>query len=261
MKLKLPLIAAFVAVLGLTACGGGSDSGGGGGNGVAASSPATLTKTDTTVGTGAEAVNGAVASLEYSLWLYNEAAADKKGAAIQANKFSFKLGAGEVIPGFEQGVLGMKVGGKRTILIPASLAYGATGSNGIPPNSGLVYEVTLTKIEAVSSPTALVKTDLVVGTGAEAVAGKTAALSFSLWLYDASAADKKGKHIQNNNFTFKLGNKEALEGFEQGVTGMRVGGKRVIHIPASLGYGSTGVPGVVPGGSGLVYEVTLNTVQ
>lgn len=145
MKLKLPLIAAFVAVLSLSACGGG---GGGDSTGaVVVSSPAALTKTDNTVGTGAEAVAGKTATLNYSLWLYNASAADFKGAALQSGPLSFKLGTNAVIPGFEQGVLGMKVGGKRTVLVPASLGYGATGGKAVPPNSGLVFEITLTKVE------------------------------------------------------------------------------------------------------------------
>ncbi|MEH6433498.1 FKBP-type peptidyl-prolyl cis-trans isomerase [Massilia sp. DD77] len=144
MKLKFPLIAAFVAMLSLTACGGGGDSAGGG---VAVTSPATLTKTDNVVGTGAEAVSGKTATLNYTLWLYNASAADFKGAQLESNAFTFKLGTNAVIPGFEQGVTGMKVGGKRTILVPSSLGYGAAGSRGVPPNSGLVFEITLNKVE------------------------------------------------------------------------------------------------------------------
>lgn len=147
MKLKFPLIAAFVTVLGLSACGGGSDGDSGGGGGSAVASPATLTKTDNTLGTGAEAVSGKTATVTYTLWLYSATAADNKGTNLESNSFSFKLGTGAVISGFEQGVLGMKVGGKRTILVPSSMAYGAAGRPGIPSNSGLVFEITLTKVE------------------------------------------------------------------------------------------------------------------
>ena len=142
MKLKFPLVAAFVAMLALTACGGGSAD-----SGVQVSSPATLTKTDSVVGTGAEAVTGKTVSLNYTLWLYSASASDFKGTQLESNPYSFKLGTSAVIPGFEQGVLGMKVGGKRTILVPASLGYGATGSRAVPPNSGLVFEITLNKVE------------------------------------------------------------------------------------------------------------------
>lgn len=144
MKLKFPLIAAFVAVLGLSACGGGS---GDDGPKVVVASPAAFSKTDNVVGTGAEAVTGKTATVSYSLWLYSATAADNKGSHMQTSSFPFKLGTNAVIPGFEQGVTGMKVGGKRTILVPANLGYGAAGNGAIPPNSGLVFEISLTKVE------------------------------------------------------------------------------------------------------------------
>jgi FKBP-type peptidyl-prolyl cis-trans isomerase FkpA len=155
MKLKLPLIAAFVAVLGLTACGGGS---GGAGPGTTVSSPATLTKTDTVVGTGTVAINGSTPTIKYTGWLYNASAADFKGSQFDSGTINpngansnprFVLGATgafSLIAGFDQGVVGMKVGGKRTLLIPSSLGYGVNGTGGIPPNSGLVFEVELTAV-------------------------------------------------------------------------------------------------------------------
>ncbi len=146
MKLKFPLIAAFAAMLALSACGGGSDDNSGGNTAV--SSPTALTKTDSAVGTGAEAVTGKRATVDYTLWLYDASKSDFKGVQKDAGKgFPFTVGGGNVIRGFDQGVTGMKVGGKRTVLVPSSLGYGSTGSNGIPPNAGLVFEVTLTKVE------------------------------------------------------------------------------------------------------------------
>lgn len=146
MKLKFPLIAAFVAILSLTACGGG-----GGGDAsppaVNPNNPAALVKTDNVLGTGAEAVTGKTVTVSYTLWLYSASAADHKGRQLESNSFSFVLGGTSVIPGFQQGVTGMKVGGKRTIEVPASLAYGASGGNGIPANNGLVFEITLTKVQ------------------------------------------------------------------------------------------------------------------
>ncbi len=145
MKLKFPLIAAFVAVLSLTACGGGGDDSPGGNTSV--SSPATLTKTDNTVGTGAEATSGKTVNVTYTLWLYSAAAADHKGTRLESGPYTFKIGAGGTIAGFEQGVTGMKVGGKRTVEVPSSLGYGAAGSQGVPPNSGLVFEVVLNSVQ------------------------------------------------------------------------------------------------------------------
>ncbi|MCC2955001.1 FKBP-type peptidyl-prolyl cis-trans isomerase [Massilia sp. IC2-477] len=143
MKLKFLLAAAFAAILSLTACGGG-----GGDSGTPnPNNPAQLVKKDDTVGTGAEAVSGKTATVTYILWLYSASAADHKGTRVESNSFSFKLGTNAVIPGFEQGVTGMKVGGKRTIEVPASLGYGDRGSGSVPPGNGLVFEITLTKVE------------------------------------------------------------------------------------------------------------------
>jgi FKBP-type peptidyl-prolyl cis-trans isomerase FkpA len=143
MNFKFPLIAAFVAVLSLSACGGG-----GGGGSTAAPSPATLTKTDSSIGTGAEAVAGKTVKVHYTGWLYSDTAAGNKGnqfdTSIGKTPFEFKLGTNAVIPGFEQGVTGMKVGGKRVVMIPGALGYGAAGSPpSIPPNAGLVFEIEL----------------------------------------------------------------------------------------------------------------------
>lgn len=145
MKLKLPLIAAFVAILSLTACGGGG--GDSSPTAVNPNNPAALVKTDNVLGTGAEAVTGKTATVSYTLWLYSATAADHKGTRLDSNSFSFVLGAANVIPGFQQGVTGMKVGGKRTIEVPASLGYGERGGDGIPSNNGLVFEISLTKVE------------------------------------------------------------------------------------------------------------------
>lgn len=145
MKLTLPLIATFVALLGLSACGSGSST-----NGAAStvSSPQTLAITDTVPGTGAAAAVGKQITVNYTGWLYNSAAADFKGAKFDSNTgIRFALVSGSLIEGWVQGIPGMKVGGKRTLLIPSGLGYGASGSGGtIPPNSGLVFDIELTAV-------------------------------------------------------------------------------------------------------------------
>jgi FKBP-type peptidyl-prolyl cis-trans isomerase len=149
MKLKLPLIAAFVAALGLSACGGGGPSTTGTPTSVVAS-PATLTKTDLIVGAGADAVIGKHVTVNYTGWLYNATATDFKGAQFETSyggaPYSFTLGVGQVISGLDVGVEGMRIGGKRLVVIPASMAYGSTGAGSIPPNSGVVFELDLQSV-------------------------------------------------------------------------------------------------------------------
>jgi FKBP-type peptidyl-prolyl cis-trans isomerase FkpA len=106
-------------------------------------------QTDIRVGTGAEAVSGRTATVNYALWLYDPNAAQNKGASIpQPNPtFSFQVGGGGVIPGFNQMVTGMRVGGQRRAVIPPNLAYGSQGSGQVPPNATLVFEVELTNVQ------------------------------------------------------------------------------------------------------------------
>lgn len=108
-----------------------------------------LIKTDIKLGEGAEASAGHEVSVHYTGWLYDEAAPDHKGRKFDSSRdrndpFDFPLGAGHVIKGWDQGVAGMKVGGQRTLIIPAHLGYGARGAGGvIPPNATLVFDVEL----------------------------------------------------------------------------------------------------------------------
>ena len=108
-----------------------------------------LAKADVKVGNGAEAKAGQQVSVHYTGWLYDEAAPEHKGKKFDSSRdrnepFVFQLGAGQVIKGWDQGVEGMKVGGQRTLVIPASLGYGARGAGGvIPPNATLVFDVEL----------------------------------------------------------------------------------------------------------------------
>ena len=109
-----------------------------------------LTIADTKVGSGAEARPGNNCSMHYTGWLYENGA---KGAKFDSSldrgePFEFPLGAGRVIKGWDEGVAGMKVGGKRTLIIPPQLGYGARGAGGvIPPNATLMFDVELLDVK------------------------------------------------------------------------------------------------------------------
>jgi FKBP-type peptidyl-prolyl cis-trans isomerase len=113
---------------------------------------AMLIKTDTTAGTGSEAVAGRTVTVHYTGWLYDPERDDKKGAKFDSSRdrnkpFSFRLGAGQVIRGWDEGVAGMKVGGKRTLTIPPDYGYGQQGAAGvIPPNATLLFDVELLEV-------------------------------------------------------------------------------------------------------------------
>lgn len=108
--------------------------------------------------------------------------------------------------------------------------------------------------------------DLRVGTGAEAVTGRTIAVEYTLWLYSASGTDNKGTRVQSSldpggqPFVLRAGGNDAIPGFSQAVVGMRVGGLRRAVIPPSLGYGGQAQNGI-PGNSTLIFEIELLAVQ
>lgn len=139
--MKGALISLLASAVVLAGCGGNTESG--------RSNVAELQKADARTGTGAEAVTGRVVTVHYTGWLYDESRADKKGTKFDSSRdrnepFSFNLGGGEVIRGWDEGVQGMQVGGQRTLTIPPALGYGARGAGGvIPPNATLVFDVEL----------------------------------------------------------------------------------------------------------------------
>ncbi len=112
----------------------------------ATTTPSGLKIDDTVVGAGAEAVKGKSVSVHYTGWLQENGTKGNKfdSSVDRGQPFNFNLGAGQVIKGWDEGVAGMKVGGKRTLTIPSELGYGTAGAPGaIPPNATLVFDVEL----------------------------------------------------------------------------------------------------------------------
>jgi FKBP-type peptidyl-prolyl cis-trans isomerase FkpA len=109
-----------------------------------------FTQTDLRAGSGAEATAGSTVTVSYTGWLYDAARPDQKGLVFDTSTgttpFSFTLGAGQVIPGWDQGLVGLRVGGIRRLVIPSSLAYGSVRRSTIPPYATLVFEVELLEV-------------------------------------------------------------------------------------------------------------------
>lgn len=121
---------------------GGTDSGPSPSTPTPPSAP--FSQTDLQVGPGATATQGRSVAVSYTGWLYDPTKAESKGAQFDTStNFSFVLGAGRVIAGWDQGVVGMRVGGQRRLIIPPNLGYGGTMVGTIPANSTLVFDIML----------------------------------------------------------------------------------------------------------------------
>jgi FKBP-type peptidyl-prolyl cis-trans isomerase FkpA len=119
---------------------------------------------------------------------------------------------------------------------------------------------------APSNITELIKTDEVVGTGSDAVTGRRVTVHYTGWLYDPAAADHQGTKFdssrdRNEPFTFRLGGGEVIRGWDDGVAGMKVGGRRILTIPPDYGYGARGAGGVIPPNATLLFDVELLDVR
>jgi FKBP-type peptidyl-prolyl cis-trans isomerase len=201
---------------------------------------------DAKVGQGMPAKVGDYITVDYTGKLTNGTTFDtSKGAGREP--FKFILGAGMVIKGWDQGVQGMKVGGKRLLTIPSSLAYGERGAGAdIPPNATLKFEVELRKIERVKTVT------LRPGKGAGATAGSTISLHYKGTLANGKEFDNSYKRQQP--FPVTLGQSQVIPGFTMGLLGIKKGEKRKITIPPSLGYGAQS-PDPIPANSTLIFEI------
>jgi FKBP-type peptidyl-prolyl cis-trans isomerase FkpA len=143
---KRTSVLAIIAVIGLFASCGGSSS-------TSPTPSVSFSSTDLIVGTGAIAAVGNAVTVNYTGWLYDSSKPDNKGTQFDTSigraPFAFQLGAGQVIKGWDQGVVGMRVGGMRRLVIPPDLAYGSAGAGGgaIPPNAALVFDINLLAVQ------------------------------------------------------------------------------------------------------------------
>jgi FKBP-type peptidyl-prolyl cis-trans isomerase FkpA len=116
------------------------------------------------------------------------------------------------------------------------------------------------------APQSLETVELQPGDGATVAAGQRAVLQYTGWLYDASAPEHKGKQFDSSRggpeaFRFTLGRGEVIKGWDQGVAGMKIGGRRRLIIPPDLAYGDSGAGGVIPPGATLVFDVDLLAIE
>jgi peptidylprolyl isomerase len=265
------VVGAVVLIFALT-----DDDGGAGGDFVTTNSG--LQYRDTKVGDGDVAEQGKIATVHYTGSL-TDTGDEPFDTSVGEQPFGFLIGATQVIPGWDEGVAGMKEGGSRTLIIPPALAYGEQGAGQgiIPPNATLTFDIMLL---AISDPPpdappevsgnesdlgdGLIAIDIVEGDGAAAVAGSRVAVHYTGWLksdgkqFDSSLLSRQTQQgpLPPRPFPVTIGAGEVIDGWDRGLPGMKEGGVRRLIIPAVLAYGDQG-QGEIPGNADLIFDIEL----
>jgi len=223
------------------------------------------TVTDVKVGEGTEAKLGDVVTINYVGKFLD-------GQILDSTKmtppYAFVLGTRELLQGysripfaaFDKALVGMKVGGTRTILLPPELAFGDLQVGDIPPNTKLTFEVELFDVRPKGSEAKLKIEDLKEGTGDAAKDGDVVEAHYrGTFLngrqFDSSYGRQTETGTQDVPITVTLGARGIIEGFQKGLTGIKVGGKRRVTIPYEMAYGKNGRPPAIPPYSTLVFEL------
>lgn len=214
-----------------------------------------LVITDLVEGTGDEAINGAIVSLQYVGVLGENGNQFDASWDRAATPIEFTLGTGQVISGWDAGIVGMQVGGRRVLQIPATQAYGPTARPNIPADSDLVFIVDLVEVlPAPPTPTPappappipedslgafdeLETIDLVEGTGTAIERGDIVAVQYVG--VDAVTGEEFDSSWSRGAVPFlhTAGVQGVIEGWQEGILGMKVGGERILQIPSAMAYG------------------------
>ncbi len=219
-------------------------------------------------GDGSEVVPGQIVAVNYTGWLVDDTVFD---SSVGRQPISLVVGAGEVIQGWDEGLQGMKLGGRRQLVIPAELAYGDSGSGSIPPNSVLIFEVEMVEISdgPPEAPQTVDEGDFTVtnsglkfydfeeGSGPEIVPFSQVLVDYTGWLEDGAMFDSS---IGKQPFSVVVGTGSVIQGWDEGLQGMKLGGRRQLVIPAELAYGESG-SGPIPPNAVLIFEVEIVDVQ
>jgi len=224
-------------------------------------------------GTGIKAKAGDQVSVHYVGTLTDSAKTKFDSSRDRGQPFSFALGSGQVIKGWDEGIALLHVGDVALLTIPSGLGYGDRAMGKIPANATLVFEVELMDVKESPKPWDVkgLKKDstadglkyIVIkkGTGAKAESGKKVSVHYSGFLGDGTwklfdSSVQRGQPIE-----FGLGSGQVIKGWDEGIALMHVGEKMRLIIPYQLGYGEGGRPPIIPAKATLIFDVELMDVK
>jgi peptidylprolyl isomerase len=225
------------------------------------------------LGKGAAAVSGSNVSVHYIGRLADGKTFDSSRDRNQP--FKFKLGAGRVIKGWDEGIALLHVGDRAILTIPPQLGYGDRDMGSIPPNSTLFFDVELLEVSEPVKPWTIKSHDtlatasglkyIIVEKAKDASApmaekGKMVSVHYTGFLLDGGkifdSSMERGEPI-----SFPLGQGQVIKGWDEGIALMHVGDKMRLIIPSTLAYGEQGIPGIIPGNATLCFDVELMGVK
>nr|MEE4269653.1 FKBP-type peptidyl-prolyl cis-trans isomerase [Candidatus Krumholzibacteria bacterium] len=218
-----------------------------------------LTYVDSTLGSGDVVGASDFVEVHYTGWLFEDGAKTTQfdSSVERGEPIAFPLGRSFVIPGWEKGLVGMKVGGKRTLKIENELAYGPNGRPPvIPPAATLMFDVEIVSIPRVEI------LDRVNGSGPMAELGDQVNVHYTGWLWEdgAKGSEFDSSFKRNRPFKFALGAGQVIQGWDVAFEGMTVGTKATLIIPPAMGYGAR-ASASIPANSTLCFEVELVSIE
>lgn len=282
MKAMFQKFVPLVCLLALTACGGVDT------KVVKDPDQPAYARTEITAGTGEVVANGDLVAIQYTGWLYDSSKTYSRGTQFETGSTGVTVGTGSAgtslgstgnvgtavnLPGWDQALVGAKVGSKLNVVMPYMLAYGtvdypSTAPVKVPAKTAVVFELVVTAVKKGTPSVAVTITETAAGTGAQIGYGKTVSVAYTGWLYDPVTGTKLAQFdtaTAAKPISFVFGT-TVITGWTRGMEGMKVGGKRTLIIPPELAYGLAGKPSVtvdnvasvaIPANATLIFDIEL----